>query len=63
MGDEKVWVKERNFRDIFMIEEIFSIFIEKVKVYKDQWNKENNTFFKKIEKNGNIIYNIIKLFL
>ena len=44
MGDEKVWVKERNFRDTFMIEETFSIFIEKVKVYKDQWNKENNTF-------------------
>ena len=62
MGDEKVWVKERNFRDIFMIEETFSIFIEKVKVYKDQWNKENNTFWK-IEKNGNITYNIIKLFL
>lgn len=62
MGDEKVWVKERNFRDIFMIEETFSVFIEKVKVYKDQWNKENNTFWK-IEKNGNITYNIIKLFL
>ena len=43
MGDE-VWVKERKFRDIFMIEETFSVFIEKVKVYKDQWNKENNTF-------------------
>ena len=62
MGDEKVWVKERNFRDIFMIEETFSIFIEKVKVYKDQWNKENNTFWK-IEKNGKMTYNIIKLFL
>ena len=62
MGDEKVWVKERNFRDIFMIEETFSVFIEKVKVYKDQWNKENNTFWK-IEKNGKMTYNIIKLFL
>ena len=33
MGDERVWVKERNFRDIFMIEETFSIFIEKVNYY------------------------------
>ena len=62
MGDEKVWVKERNFRDIFMIEETFSVFIEKVKVYKDQWNKKNNTFWK-IENNGKMTYNIIKLFL